>query len=425
MRTPSILEPPKAIIPARVPLAELEVALITRLYGGGATTRALDPISWLRSSALKSALRFWWRTGHAKGSVSLADLRAKEERLFGAPARFVREKGETRIVGGPGMLEVEVFDVLRPEPSAYDLTAGNPLTVAYFAARAQEGGAEAADLGMPNDRAHSARARLRLLFKGKAESPEGQEIIEALRLWLVLGGAGARTRRGAGAVAVTSVSVARTLGLPTSHEELNELLARWCRPLNVPPALAGVFTLARTRSVFVGTAHRDAESAQRELLSVYRAVRQRGREPGQDKWPEANQIRLSIRSGSAPRGRFPRGALGLPIVFFFGRGNPLNRTLIGARRSSDSWNTVNRFASPILLRPVRIWIGDQPRYVPVAIVTACTLPIDMRPALVQNPGEALDPERNLGLEATLAAAAEEALVYLEGELAKRFTRLEL
>jgi hypothetical protein len=56
MRKPPV-SPPDSLTRKPVWDCEAKVELITRLFGGGAKTREVDKVSWLRSSAAKSALR--------------------------------------------------------------------------------------------------------------------------------------------------------------------------------------------------------------------------------------------------------------------------------------------------------------------------------------------------------------------------------
>ena len=51
----------------------------------------------------------------------------------------------------------------------------------------------------------------------------------------------------------------------------------------------------------------------------------------------------------------------------------------------EDWRKLERFSSPLLLRPVRIWEGKKPLYVPVALFTDSTLPADARPLVTTNP----------------------------------------
>lgn len=373
-------------IARRLPIweATFEVQLITRLFGGGAQPRKIDERSWLRPSALKSALRFWWRSAYGHGFPTIEDLRAREGDLFGTSARF-GPRGE--VEGGPGIVRLEVRDAARPTTRDFSEPPHSALQGAYFPAAPL--GQAAAKLGEPG-----ATARVRIAI----EARRGQEIDEAtvaqiqtaLRLWLVLGGVGSRTRRGAGAIALRTEKAARDLGVPATVEELETFLRRLCLQSGSPHP--GVFSLARTVQVLVGSAAATGEQAQIDLLETLREARQdrvhpatwRGPEGwGRTRWPEADAIRLKVNPTHAWRhapdvrnaGRYPRAALGLPIVFHYQPPNePPNQTLTAARRTDRT--RITRYSSPIVLRPVRLWVAGREKAVPIALFTACTLPAD-------------------------------------------------
>jgi CRISPR-associated protein Cmr1 len=363
---------------------EVKVDLITRLFGGGVKAREIDPISWLRSSAAKSALRAWWRAGHAHMFGSLDALREREGEIFGSPGRFDDDGHPT---GGPGALEVSVEKATRPPTEVYRGRPGEPLNVALFPAAGM--GQPAAVLGMPRGTT--------VLLKLVSHSPDVEihkEILTAFRLWITLGGAGARTRRGVGALAVSSEKDVLKLGIPSTLKELESFLFRHCRPQQVAPDLDGVFCLARTRQIYVASSFREAEGAQEKLLSALRKARQERRptSPHQSNWPESDAIRLKTGTLGHPplpgnAERYPRAVLGLPIILHFKddahpRREPADHQILAALPAGREWQKLERFASPILLRPVRIVQGRETRYVPVAIFTDSTLPTSARPLVM-------------------------------------------
>jgi CRISPR-associated protein Cmr1 len=364
--------------------ATFEVQLITRLFGGGAQPRKIDERSWLRPSALKSALRFWWRSAYGHGFPTIEELRIREGELFGSSAVF-GPRGEVK--GGPGIVRLEVRDAVRPQTRDFDEPQHNALQGAYFPAAPL--GQAAASLGDPG-----ATARIRIAI----EALRGQEIDEgtvaeiqtALRLWLILGGVGSRTRRGAGAIALRTEKAARDLGVPANVGELEAFLRSLCTQAGSPHP--GVFSLARTIQVLVGSAAATGERAQVNLLETLRETRQDRVHPagwrgangwGRTRWPEADAIRLKVNSTQTWRhdpdvrnaGRYPRAALGLPIVFHYQPPNePPNQTVTAVRRGDRS--RITRYSSPIVLRPVRLWMAGREQAVPIALFTACTLPTD-------------------------------------------------
>lgn len=374
---------------------EVEVVLITQLFGGGARPRQLDERSWLRPAAFKSALRFWWRAGYAHRFPSLAALRTEEARLFGASARFGREG---QILGGPGLLEVEVEKAVPANlrQMRFEPEDGDVLNIAYFGARQKD--EQPAFLGQAGQ---GGKALLRIQVHAPVSAEDRAQLVGALRLWLVLGGVGSRTRRGAGAVAPVKEARARELEIPGSETELHTFLCSCLRPDEGTHTQKGLWHLAASRAVFVGRACREAVDAQKGLLEVLREFRQKRRHPqswrgpsgwGRSQWPEADAIRLRV---GVPPGwkhqpnvthaeRFPRAALGLPIVMHFKDAPPHGQdpgdfTISAARPDGEAWSRVNRFASPLVLRPVQIWANGEKRFVPVAWVGPFTLPPDSRP----------------------------------------------
>jgi CRISPR-associated protein Cmr1 len=375
---------------------EAHVVLITRLFGGGARAREIDKVSWLRSSAAKSALRAWWRAGHAHEFSSLEALRERELVLFGATASF---DADGHLHGGPGALEVETQSHLGSLPTDYDEPLGNPLNYALFPAQG---------MGQPRAKVVAASDQTQAVVKLTSLSgdPKAHEtFLEALRLWLTLGGVGARSRRGAGAIAVDTPEEARKLGLPASLVELEAFLRERCRSRSLPSSLAGVFCLARTRRVFFGPLLASGEEAQKKLLGVLREARQdRPRPPepwGRSRWPEADAIRIKADPGRtwnhrpvpANAGQYPRSILGLPIVVHFKTppAEPDDHHILGAVPHEQTWKKLERYSSPVILRPVRVWEGNRMQYAPVAVFTDCTLPTDARPLVTTDPKTELNP----------------------------------
>lgn len=411
---------PEGLSTARKALAwekEVEVQLITRLFGGGARPREIDERSWLRPAALKGALRFWWRATHAHlpEYASLQKLKEREDLLFGSAARFGK-KGE--ILGGPGWLSVEVLNAVPAnlQKPLYDpdTEVGKAVGIAYYPGAAQTG-KEAARLGL---RGTGGSPRIRLRLDVVDEVTE-REILLALRAFLLLGGAGARTRRGAGALSPATAASADKTKVPCHRDQVERFLAEWVTesPASVP---ADVFSLARARWAVVGKACDSPEEAHEKLLGVLREFRQLRTHPpnwdkktpwGQTAWPEPDAIRLEVGTSSHPtqeehRAQFPRAVLGLPIVFKFhdkDKEDPGRHTLIGTHRGKR----IARFASPLLLRPIRIWTpgkkGEKAKeeYLPVAMYTETTLPVDSYPLLEPTP-EAKDRRRTLGASRTFS-----------------------
>jgi CRISPR-associated protein Cmr1 len=399
---PEPKDPPALHRPEAQPLT-FEVETITRLFGGGAKAKTVDERCWLRPPAAKSAIRSWWRAAVAHRYASLEALREAEGRIFGSPATF---DSEGRIHGGPGFLSVRVRQLARPNPEPYAAGQGDALNVAYFAG-AGMGGERAADLLPPG-----TKAKVEIGLEAK-DGDAAEAVREGLRVWLTLGGAGARTRRGAGALALRAAATARSLGVPADVEELKAFLRRHC-PHETSVTIESVFSLARRRKVLLGHPCSSGEEAQRKLLEALREARQDRPHPtswrgpagwGRSRWPEADAIRLHEGRGPyahppnpANSGKYPRAALGLPIVVHFkDHPEPADHQILATRPVEDV--TFERYTSPILLRPVRIWPGKEVRYIPVAIFTECTLPQDCIPLIASNGGRVPVPDYRIQSQA--------------------------
>jgi CRISPR-associated protein Cmr1 len=379
-------------------MIDVHVVLITRLFGGGAKTREIDKISWLRSSAAKSALRAWWRAGNAHKFSSLEELRERETELFGSSASYNKD-GE--ILGGPGAVEVTAQSKLAAPPTDYNEPFSNSLNYALFPAQGR-GLQPAAKVVAASDQSWATVH----LKSSSTERVDHATLIGSLSLWLVLGGVGARSRRGAGALAVSSPAEAKKLGLPVSLEDLKSFLREHCKPRPVAGSLEGTFCLARTRKVFLGPVQPTGEAAQKELLSILRKARQdrpnsSRTSPGRSGWPEADAVRLKSHPAAswghkpdpANAEQYPRAVLGLPIVMHFKTPpvEPADHHVLGALHDGREWNKLERYSSPIILRPIRVWEGDRAQYVPVAVFTDCTLPQDTRALVTSTPKDKAKP----------------------------------
>lgn len=381
---------------------EVEVCLITRLYGGGNRVGQIDERSWIRPSAFKSALRFWWRAGHAHLFTSLAELHQHEARLFGSPARFTKGK---QIEGGPGLIEAQVenalpsnLEVAAFQPRDNEELQGNALNLAYFPAALDDKADATQMLALPAGTKKSTHAKLIIRWEKGAKADDIEQVKNALRLFLVLGGVGARSRRGAGALAVTQEANARELGVPTTPAELDAFLKKFFRVDQVL-LFTNIWHLAAAKMIWRGRKSSDTgEASQIQLLELLREVRQDRPHPpdwkggkawGRSRWPEADAIRIHAQPyhrmspnwRHQPKlenaGKYPRAALGLPIVVKFkddfpGQDPP--KHAISAALPGPQQTKLRRFASPLILRPVRIWEHGLARYLPVAVLGPLTLP---------------------------------------------------
>lgn len=197
---------------------DLELELVTPLYGGGARAgeRApqFDPV---RASSIRGQLRFWWRARNGDRYASRDALWAAERMLWGGSgesASDVQRSSVTLSVTniGAGTYSLDSSDVGRRHVDAY---------VLWPAGMSGSGVARVAS---------GLTFTLRVSWRTAGKNPNGASadsslsevaVKAALRDWILFGGVGGRTRRGCGSLSVVSQDDREWLGLPRSANELN------------------------------------------------------------------------------------------------------------------------------------------------------------------------------------------------------------
>jgi len=348
---------------AQADTISLDVELITPLFGGGVEAKKVDEVCWLRGSEVKASLRFWWRALYGHRYATPKELHAAESERFGSA------KGNE---GVASPVAVGVVELSRPE----SISAGSindARKVAYFPGQDGMGGAAPASLLPPG-----AKAKLTLQFRSRVALEIRKEFQEALVAWLVFGGAGSRTRRGAGAIAPSLLAQAQSIGYPTSVESLDSFLLRISEPV---AGFQGSFFSLRNRSkVLRSVAGQAQQAAHINLMDHWRSLRQNRRHPnhwgggqnwGQNRWPEADLVREIT---GAPLGnhtchpqhrglrQVPRALLGLPIIIHFPHQPQGSRYQLISRHS-------DRYGSPVWLGVARTWNNDQPTHFGVVAAT--------------------------------------------------------
>lgn len=293
----------------------LDIRLVTVMYGGGPTAGYPDEITPFRPSAIRGHLRFWWRATRGARFTTWEELREQEARVWG--------DAET-----PSAVRVEVECPANMRPTRFPLREyERDANRRYALFPPFEEKVKRLD-----ERRLQRGGGFRLTVSLRRNSTELRDDVDAaLWAWLNLGGLGARTRRGAGALYCAQYagwSPSRILGDGTVRD--------W-------PVLKGGILIC-------GAQPSPWQKCWDDLLRFYREFRQdrglQGR--GKTNWPEPDQIRNLRQHGGQPTGGFPRGVLGLPIIFHFkDRWDPSDQIL-----SCDSRN--GRMASPVILRPLAI-----------------------------------------------------------------------
>ncbi|WP_337845331.1 type III-B CRISPR module RAMP protein Cmr1 [Thermus sp.] len=302
--------------------------LLTPLFGGGVEPKRADPITAVRPTAVRGALRFWWRVLRGwRAGGSLEELRRLEEGIFGSTERPSPLQVELEPLDG-GREEAVFVDVPGKRSPKPRPEVAHPY-LAYPLQRTQE-----------DPKNYPVRVGVR--FRLRLRFPEAlREEVEAA-LWGLetFGGLGGRARRGFGALG-------REDAPPLDEGAIRAGLRRYSRQEGWPEGVPHLTPESLLRVV---------DRPWQEVAEAYRAFRQArpggdSRHPGRSLWPEPDAIRrLTGRHAPNhpprhPVDKFPRGQFGLPIVFHFkDKGEPGDSFLKGLE--------AERLASPLLLRPL-------------------------------------------------------------------------
>ncbi len=338
---------------------EFEVELLTRQFGGGIKAREVEIDRWLRPTAIKGALRFWWR---ALFGASLPDrevMRKREGEIFGSLERpELSTEGTTvrEALGGASSFRLTVETMKEPQTAPFTGKATDILTTAYFPALEQTTGAvPAASLGEPG-----AVARIQL-SRWRTDSEAWQQLRHVLTAFVVFGGAGARTRRAAGGLGFRTLENASKVNAPKSLEELRTWLSQHLKGTALQ---TDFFVVDQQARIFSSRAAEQPETAQKWLLTALKEARR-----AKTSRVDVKALRGSSR-GTAEDALFePRAHMGLPIQY---------KDLLGTNRDASLLpDSGDRYASPVLLSVYKIF---QPSvcYVGVALLTPSRLDVDPR-----------------------------------------------
>lgn len=319
--------------------------LITPLFGGGVEAGKPDENNLIRGAAVRGHLRFWWRaTQGGRFNGDLAAMKQAEDKLWGAAANKANNIGPSKIhlfvsVSKKGQEEY-AFD-----PTNYRADRNVAPDYAAFPLNPTQ------EERRRGEKVKPVRTGVEFTLKIGFPKNSKESVEAALWAWENFGGVGARTRRGFGALELLSIGNKNvTINDIKTHinDGLEKYVVSGTWPDGVPYLTVNNYRICNmTWHQIIGNYKR------------FRQSRNQGndpRRPGRSHWPEADAIR-KLTSRSNPRhakpihnpriDKFPRGVLGLPIIFHFQdtrAGNPEDTTLQG--RSHE------RLASPLILRPL-------------------------------------------------------------------------
>ena len=323
----------------------------------------------VRTPTIRGHLRFWWRALHAHRFAGRPrTLYEEEARIWG---RAGDENG-----GGRSQIELRVSVLNRSEIDAGNVRFQDPGAYALWPAR-RTGQDQPAPRRCPG---------LEFRLTVSASCADLTQVCDAVRLWILFGGYGSRTRRGLGALTVSGDGrgwlpdgtnedeLVRSLGdlIASCNDSIFRAPTGWT-PSTVP-VLAGA-------SLLIAFPKRcDGMGAWLAALDRLRDFRQgapngdpaRSRARGRSYWPEADMVRLltgrpGVDHRHAPRDehtlppKWPRAGFGLPIDIRFApndrRDEPRPVQLLWQEGGTIDHN---RLASPLIVKPLPVRQGFLP-----------------------------------------------------------------
>ncbi|QTA80246.1 Putative CRISPR type III-B/RAMP module RAMP protein [Desulfonema limicola] len=315
--------------------------LITPMFGGDAESWKLDLKNPVRGQSVKGQLRFWWRTMQNINDHSL--LLDTENSVWGGKTADYKNGSKSKVL--LSISEVEIGDKVCAEmANKYAVKDDVMPTNVLFPITSLVKNLE------------SIYFITKMKFTLNISFPESKknEIINTLKLWTLLGGIGARTRRGTGSIYCKELLE----GLESQKDILSffkDAASGETDDLEYS-RIAGVKFFSQTIN------SGDTAKIWHSFLESYGKFRQdrpQGKPPGRSYWPEPDAIRLitgqfpDVHTPVHPDGKwFPRAAFGLPILTkFTGDNEPGNGNNINLE---PDIGTGERYPSPVILKVIRL-----------------------------------------------------------------------
>jgi len=319
------------------------IELITPMAGGGTKSWVPDLENPVRTQSIKGQLRFWWRT--MQNFTSAEELKKREDEIWGATDTASRVRLWVELENRPEILEIE-----RNDRGILQFSNENLPDYVLFPM-----------VSMKEEDTKMIRQGLEFnLVVSFAEDEIAQEVENTVKLWLLFGGLGARTRRGCG-----SLYCKKIMDQFKNCEDIKNFIKE------ISPENACQFgespwpVIANSRFAFKTAENQKNPAGEwNAYLNSYKNFRQgpgvarnqgTGSRPGRTRWPEADAIRritgiaANNHEPKHPAGNwFPRGAYGLPIQTEFrnAEGDPKGRFMLQPEG-------YERWPSPVFLKVIK------------------------------------------------------------------------
>jgi CRISPR-associated protein Cmr1 len=344
-------------------------SLVTPMFLGGASHEA----EAIRPPSLKGALRFWWRALNWREAqaahpddpaAALSELHKKEARLFGASADFAPVNGKKSQTGGQGVFLLAVkpegkFLPWNPQGMGQSQHPGWIYLLGLGLCKYEK---KKSQFDLTRQAFATGSFRVELRFRSNASPEDRLSVAEALRLFGLLGGLGAKTRRGWGSVALTQLCIGgEPQALPGNAAEYREAVLAFLQgaPADLPPFTAFSAQSQINLTHQANDALRLLESVGEDMLrfrsngrvadSGGRRIMSETRQPSELRFWDDHELMFKALRG--PVGKLPqRLVFGMPYSVQFSKngGEIVMQKTANEKRENDEPDFERR-ASPLLI----------------------------------------------------------------------------
>ncbi len=324
-----------------------EFSLLTPMFGGDTESWEPNTQRPVRESSVKGHLRFWWRT--MQDIPDPKKLRERENEIFGATGAASKVGLSIRFhsVDFYGNLTVHPRDGVRNGGTQIN----NFPIYALFPLIPRGNGSVCIT---------KCDFTLTVSMNGLDEE-QVQSVRNAVKLWVLFGGVGARTRRGCGSIYCGEVM--KEFSDETSIKAFMDKLVAGQKAQGQPPNYPQLTGARLAVKKFAGN---DGCTAWNDLIERYQKFRQsrnpgtQPNRPGRSHWPEPDAIRritdqyADNHAPVHPAGDwFPRAAYGMPVQIEFrnAAGDPSGKFFVQPVKKE-------RWTSPVVFRVLKLANGS-------------------------------------------------------------------
>lgn len=309
---------------------EYKVEVVTPIYGGGVKAGKVDTLLPVRASSIRGHLRAWWRVV-ALTSTNKQTLRQHEFDIWGGVGIDMPLASK---------IKIQVDNVNKCKPKSSSSYTQNP-GIKYAYGPAATAQSEWLEEGLTFN--------LKVTYKKTVTAQQKKEVQDAIRFWAFFGGIGSRTRRGFGALKITSLDASDQF-LSVTEQEMKNLGGQ----ISFAPEAAG----------------NNAITAWGVATSRFQKFRQgvgygrnegQGSAPGRSFWPEPDELRRQFKRNDNGRHEpvhtagnvFPRAAFGMPLSIDF-RKNSEPPISVLSPLAYPIQEVADRYPSPVLIKPLLV-----------------------------------------------------------------------